>query len=161
MIRSRSLSSVFLALALLSTPAIAQVAGRLSGVVVDPSGAAVPGATIGVYMPGGKKPLLTGKSNGAGIFGFIAVQPDNYEVAIEAPGFAKRLIGNVKVDPVQETSLGSIKMELQSASQIVEVTTETQSIQLANAEVSSTITNDQIQNLPVLGRQVSNLFSTP
>ena len=59
--------------------------------------------------------LLTGQTNGAGIFSFIAVQPDLYQVVIEAPGFAKRQIGNVKVEPVQDTSLGVIKMELQSS----------------------------------------------
>ena len=161
MVRTRSRMSLYLSLALLvAMPAAAQVSGRLSGRVVDPSGAAVPGATVGVYMPGGKTPLLSGKTNEAGLFDFIAVQPDSYEVGVEAKGFAKRLIGDVKVDPVQETSLGSIKMEVQSASQVVEVTTEVQNVQLANAEVSSTITSTQVENLPVNGRQVSNLFST-
>jgi hypothetical protein len=161
MVRSRGLGSLILSMALVAAvPAFAQVAGRLSGRVIDASGAAIPGATVGVYMPGGKTPLLSGTTNEAGLFNFIAVQPERYEVAIEANGFAKRMIGDVKVDPVQENSLGSIKLEVQSASQVVEVTTEVQNVQLANAEVSSTITNTQVENLPVNGRQVSNLFST-
>jgi hypothetical protein len=158
---SRSLSTLYFFLSLLmAIPALAQVAGTLTGRVVDPSGAAVPGAKIGVYMPGGKAPLLSGKTNSAGLFSFIAVQPDNYEVAVEAAGFAKKRIAGVKVDPVQETSLGAIRMEVQSTTVTVEVTTEVQSVQLANAEVSSTITSQQVENLPVLGRQVSNLYST-
>ena len=161
MLRSRSLTSLFLSVALLAAmPASAQVAGTLTGRVVDASGAAVPGATIGVYMPGGKTPLLSGRTNAAGLFSFIAVQPDQYDVSVEAQGFAKKRIGDVHVDPVQETSLGTIKMEVQATSQVVDVTTEVQTVQLANAEVSSTITSTQVENLPVLGRQVSNLYAT-
>lgn len=161
MIGSRSLASLILPLALLAAmPASAQVAGTLSGRVIDASGAAIPGATVGVYMPGSRTPLLSGKTNGAGLFDFIAVQADTYEVGIEAKGFAKKLIGNVKIDPVQENSLGSIKLDVQSATQTVVVTSEVQTVQLANSEGSSTITNSQVENLPVLGRQVSNLFST-
>ena len=112
MAASRRPPSLTLSLALLAAiPAAAQVAGTLSGSVIDPSGAVVPGATVGIYMPGGKKPLLTGKTNGAGIFSFIAVQPDRYEVTIEATASPSAKIGNVKVEPVQETSLGAIKME--------------------------------------------------
>ena len=40
------------------------------------------------------------------------------------------------------------------------MTVETQTVQLANSEVSSTITSDQVQNLPVLNRQVAKLYST-
>ena len=115
---------------------------------------------MGVSLPGGKSPLLTGKTDDAGIFAFIAVNSGLYEVSVEAKGFAKTLIGNVKVDPVQEKSLGVIKLELQGTAQAVEVTTDTQSVQLATAEVSSTITSTQVENLPVLGRQVSALYST-
>ena len=144
----------------MALPVMAQVAGSLTGKVVDPSGAAIPGATIGVYMPGGKAPLLVAITNDAGVFAFIAVNPDVYDVSIEAKGFAKALIGAVKVDPIQERSLGIVKLELQSTSQVVDVTTEVQGVQLANSEVSSTITNEQVENLPVLGRQVSNLYAT-
>ncbi len=161
MVRCRSFTPFYLSLAFLATtPAFAQVAGTLTGRVTDPSGAAVPAAKVGVYMPGGKAPLLSGKTNEAGLFSFSAIQPETYEVVVEASGFAKRRIDQVKVDAVQETSLGTIKLEVQSSSQVVEVTTEVQSVQTANAENSTTITSTQVENLPVLGRQVSSLYST-
>ena len=149
-----------LATLMVALPGSAQVAGSLSGRVVDASSAAVPGAQVNVFMPGGKEPLLSGRTNGAGLFSFIAVHPDKYEVAIEARGFAKKLLQNVKVDPIQSTDLGAIKLDVQSASQVVDVTSESAAVQLANAEVSSTITATQVENLPVLGRQVSNLYVT-
>ena len=88
----------------------AQVAGRLSGSVLDSSGAAIPGATISVYVAGGKEPVLTGSSNEAGLFTFPAVRPETYDVVVESAGFAKATLRAVKVSPLQETGLGEIKL---------------------------------------------------
>jgi len=138
----------------------AQVAGRLSGSVIDQSGASIPGATVNVFLPGGKEPVLSGSTNEAGLFSFIAVRPDTYDIAVESKGFSKAMLRAVKVAPLQETGLPAIKLELQSAVVSVEVAADVQSVQLSNAEVTSTITATQVQNLPVLGRQVSSLFLT-
>jgi hypothetical protein len=144
----------------MASAASAQVAGRLSGSVVDQTGAAISGASVNVYMPGGKDPVFTGKSNNAGLFIFVSVRPAKYDLAVEAAGFARTMLRDVRVEPVQETGLGAIKLELASSKQTVDVMTEVQSVQLSNSEISATITNTQIDNLPVLGRQVSSLFTT-
>src|SRR5579863_221591 len=140
------MSRLFFLAVLTATPVVAQVAGSLTGKVVDPSGAIVPGATVGVYLAGGKAPLISGKTNSAGIFAFNPVQPETYRVAIDATGFGRMELAGVKVDPLQEKDLGAIKLTVQSASQVVEVTTEVQSVQLTNAEASNTITNEQVEN---------------
>ncbi|MBZ5585805.1 MAG: TonB-dependent receptor [Acidobacteriia bacterium] len=138
----------------------AQVAGRLSGSVVDPSGAVIPGATVNVFIPGGREPVLTGSTNEAGLFLFIAVRPETYDVSVEAAGFTKMNLRGVKVSPVQENSLGTIKLDVRSANQTVEVSAEAQAVNTTSGEVSTTITSQMVQNLPVLGRQVSALFQT-
>jgi hypothetical protein len=138
----------------------AQVAGRLSGLVVDQSGAPVPGAAVNVYVTGGKSPVLTGQTNEAGIFSFVTVRPDVYDVSVESKGFTRTMVHEVKISPVQETALPPVKLELQSTTTTVEVASDVQAVQLSNAEVSSTVTSTQVQNLPVLGRQVSTLFQT-
>jgi hypothetical protein len=142
------------------TAAYAQVAGRLSGTVVDASGAAVSPAMVSVYFTGGKEPVLKGTTNDAGIFFFIAVAAGRYDVAVEAKGFTRVVLRDVKVDPVQETGLPPIKLEVASAVQTIDVTTDAQTVQLSNAEVQSTITSSQIENLPLLGRQINALFNT-
>ncbi len=138
----------------------AQVAGRLSGSVVDQTGASIPGATVNLFIPGGKEPVVSGSTNEAGLFSFVAIRPDTYDVSVDAKGFNKAVVRQVKVAPIQETGLQPIKLEVQSATTSVEVAADVQSVQLTNAEVSSTITSQQVQNLPVLGRQVSTLFLT-
>ena len=138
----------------------AQVAGRLSGSVIDQTGASIPGATVNVFVPGGKEPVLSGTTNEAGLFSFIAVRPDTYDISVESKGFSRVLVRQVKVAPIQETGLGAIKLEVQSSVTSLEVAADANAVQLSNAEISSTITANQVQNLPVLGRQVTNLLLT-
>ena len=137
-----------------------QVAGRLSGSVIDASGAIVPGATINVFLTGGQEPVLTGQSNEAGLFLFIAVRPDTYDISIERQGFVKTTIRQVQVSPLQELQLPPVKLEVQATTTSVEVTADLQTVQSSNAEVATTITTTMIQNLPVLGRQVTNFFQS-
>ncbi|MBZ5576618.1 MAG: TonB-dependent receptor [Acidobacteriia bacterium] len=155
--RAILLLAVFL---IATTAASAQVAGSLSGSVIDPSGAVVPNATVNIYLAGGKEPVLAGKTNEVGLFVFIAMRPDTYDVGVEAQGFIKTTVRLVKVSPLQQVELPAIQLELQTAAQTVEVTSNVQSVQSTNAEVASTITNTMVQNLPVLGRQVTTFFQS-
>ncbi|HWD00155.1 MAG TPA: TonB-dependent receptor [Candidatus Sulfopaludibacter sp.] len=132
----------------------------MSGSVVDQSGAAIPGATVNVFVPGGREPVLTGKTNEVGLFTFMAVRPDTYDVGLEMTGFTRTFLRGVKVDPLQERALGAIKMEVQSATTSVDVAAEVPTVQLSGNENTTTITATQVQNLPVLGRQVTSLFQT-
>jgi len=145
---------------LAATCGLAQVAGRLSGRVVDASDAVVQGATVNVYFADGKEPVLTGRTNDAGLFLFIAVRPDTYDVSVEAKGFVKTTFRRVTVSPLQEMELPTIKLEVQSTTQSIDVTADVQSVQSTSGEVATTITNTMVQNLPVLGRQVSVFFQT-
>ncbi|MBL8231413.1 MAG: TonB-dependent receptor [Bryobacterales bacterium] len=154
------MSKLGVGLFLLSTSLFAQVNGRLAGIVTDPSGAAVPNAQVDVLVPGGVQAVYSAKTNDAGLFSFSAVRPEIYEVVISAPGFSRFNAKKVKVDPLTETSLGTVKLEVASTEQTVEVVAGVEAIQLTSNELSTTVTRQQIQDLPALGRQVSALFTT-
>jgi hypothetical protein len=149
---------ILVVLFLVSLSVYAQQTGRLTGTVLDPAGAAVPNASVSLYLPEGSSPLLKTTTNSAGIFDLIAVRPDLYTLQIESPSFAKYTVRDVRVEPVRQLTLPDIKLSLASTSQTVEVTASAQGITLATAEVASTTTQEQIRNLPVLDRQISNLF---
>jgi len=152
--------SVLLLSAAFAALALAQVNGRLTGSVVDPSGAAVPNATVNVYLPSGKTPVLTTKTTSAGLFDFTGVRPDTYRVEVSAAGFATINQQNVVVDPVRQTTLAPIQVQVQSTSQSVDVVANTAIVDTSTVEVNSTISQSQVTNLPVLDRQVNNLFYT-
>jgi hypothetical protein len=138
----------------------AQVTGRISGAVIDPSGAAIPNAKVSVLLPGGQTPLLSTETNSEGIFDFSAVRPDLYNLAVDAAGFLKFTLSDLKVDASKHVALPAIRLGLQSSTQTVEVSANTASVDMASAEIATTVSANQIANLPVLDRQISNLFAT-
>ena len=152
-------SSVLLVFAL-SFNLLAQVNGRLTGTVLDPSGAPVPAAKVEVFISGGASALLQTVTNQDGLFTFSALRPETYDVAITTPGFTKVSLRSVKVDALKDTSLGALKLEVASSTQVVEVSAEVQGVQLGGSELVSTISREQVQNLPTASRQLSTLFAT-
>jgi hypothetical protein len=94
------------------------------------------------------------------LFSFGAVRPDFYDLAVEAAGFNRYVSKNVKIDPNVENSLAAIKLDVQQIQQSVEVSATATTVQTTNNEVTATLTQSQVRNLPVLDRQVSNLFRT-
>jgi len=138
----------------------AQVQGRLSGTVVDPSGAPVPDAEVQLFLAGGKAAVLSARSNERGAVSFVSVRPETYTVSVEARGFRKELVRGVKVDPAQETPLGLIRLEVGALTEIVEVSASGQSVQVSNAEISTTLTNEQLRHLPTINRNPIALIYT-
>lgn len=138
----------------------AQVAGRLAGRVVDPTGAAVPNATVSLSLPGGKTAVLSTNTTAEGSFSLAAVRPDLYDLTVDAAGFAKTTTRGVRVDPNSETAVPAIRLEISSSAQTVEVSENAASVQTTSPDVVSTLTQAQIQNLPAINRQVSALFIT-
>ena len=66
----------------------------------------------------------------------------------------------MKIDPARETSLPAIKLELAAVTQSVDVTADVQTVQTSNAEISTTVTNEQVRRLPMLDRDPMALIAT-
>jgi hypothetical protein len=141
-------------------PLHAQTAGRLSGSVVDQSGAAVPNAKISLYLHGGNKPLISTQTTSDGLFSIGTLRAESYDISVEASGFNVNKLVEIKIDVAAETSLPPIKMQVASSSQSVQVTESAASVNTTNIEVNQEITKEQLDALPALDRQVSTLFLT-
>jgi hypothetical protein len=151
---------VILAIVLGCVPAFAQFSGRLSGTVLDSSGAPVPDATVGLYLSGGAKPLLATKTARDGAWHFIGVRATDYDITVESAGFAKFSLRGVTVDPANETDVPTITLKPASLNQSLDVVADAQKVETGNAEISDTIDVDQIQKLPVLDRDPLYLLQT-
>jgi Carboxypeptidase regulatory-like domain/TonB dependent receptor-like, beta-barrel len=149
-----------LILALLAGSAPAQVTGRLTGSVSDSTGAAIPGAVVDLLLAGGSKPVLTTVTTPEGLFSFTNVRPESYDLSVSSQGFLKYSLRGVKIDPARETSLPKIQLELATVTQSVDVTADVQTVQTSNAEVATTVTNEQVRRLPMLDRDPMSLIST-
>jgi hypothetical protein len=138
----------------------AQSTGRISGSIYDGSGAPVPGATVHLQRAGSAAAIQTTTASSDGLFSFAAVQAGSYDISVESSGFAKYDYRGLIVNASRETVVPTVKLELKSVEQSIEVSSQVQSVQTATVENSTTVTQQQVTNLPVLDRQVSNLFLT-
>ncbi|MGD1096103.1 MAG: carboxypeptidase-like regulatory domain-containing protein, partial [Bryobacteraceae bacterium] len=107
----------------------AQGSASLTGSVVDPSGAAVPGAAVNLLLHGGKKALISTRTTNNGFFSVESVRPELYDLVIEAPGFQTFRLENVKIDSARATDLAAIKLELARTTTSVQVTAGSETVQ--------------------------------
>ena len=156
----RYVCGILFASMFLAASANAQMSGRISGSVIDATGAAVGGADVELYLAGGQKPLLVSKTSAEGLYNFIGVRPADYDLAVSAKGFIRSVLHGITVDMARETDVPRIKLELAGVTQSVEVSAEVQGVDVATAEVSTTVSMDQIKNLPILDRDVLSIMQT-
>jgi hypothetical protein len=140
--------------------AVAQTNGRLTGSVVDPTGAAVPKATVSLLLHGGKRALLATLTNNEGSFTIESVRPETYDVVVDAPGFESYRLENARIDSARSTDLAEIKLSLAAAATSIEVSGGAETVQTSSTAVATTITSDQIQRLPVADRNPLAFIST-
>ncbi len=141
-------------------PALAQFSGRVTGTVMDSSGAAIPGAKVDLYIAGGQKPVLSVTTSAEGLFHFIGVRPADYDLTVESTGFVKAGIRGITVDAARETDVPAIKLALAAVKQTLDVSAELQGVETTSAEISGTISFDEIRNLPILDRDVLSVLQT-
>ena len=66
----------------------------------------------------------------------------------------------MRIDPARQNALPPITLSVASSTQTVDVSANETIVDIASAEIATTVSQAQITNLPVLGRQIVNLFNT-
>jgi hypothetical protein len=153
---ARFIALAALSALLLGSVAVAQTSvsnGSISGAVTDASGAVVPNAKVIMTGPTGQ--TLHAVTSGAGTYSSGALVPGTYSVRAEAKGF-KTTQMSLDVQ-VNNTANGNIKLEIGQESTVVEVQAGTVQINTEQAEVQGVLTAQQIENLPVNGRNFLDL----
>lgn len=103
----------------------AQSTGTLRGLVSDPSGAVVPGATVAILQSGG--PTRSAKTNSNGTYEISNLPPGKYTVTANAQGFNVFVQNDVEVNGGQVSQF-NIPLEIQVEQQKVNVEEETLSL---------------------------------
>src|SRR5581483_10065120 len=144
---------------IISIPANSQslISGDVTGVVTDPSGAALPNATVTLKNTGTGQTQTT-TTNGTGAYRFSLLPPGGYTVQAEASGF-QTTTQNVSV-VVGQASAVNIQLSVGAESQTVEVTAEGGVIQTQNGNISTTFTPEQIENVPNPGNDLSYIVQS-
>jgi len=128
--------------------------GSIQGSVTDPSGAVVSGAKVTISEKSkGVSSVRTSDSKGSYTSGSLI--PGVYSVRVEAPGFKTTEVPvTVQVD---NTANANVKLEVGQTSQVVEVEASSVQVNTEQPTVQGVITENQIANLPVNGRNFLDL----
>src|SRR5918993_3471464 len=151
--------SVLLLLTALALPALASAQttlGRVTGTVLDQSGGVLPGATV-TLTNSGTGAVLTTVSGDSGAFLFPQVPVGTYKIKVELEGFKAAEFTEATVAVGQEYSL-TAKLELGTVSDVVTVTAGASLVQTSSPEVTSTVMQSQVLNIPLANRDVTNLI---
>ncbi|MGA8730222.1 MAG: carboxypeptidase regulatory-like domain-containing protein [Terracidiphilus sp.] len=155
---------VFAALSLVLVPAALILApgslraqtltsGDIAGTVMDSSGAVVPNAKVKATNTGtgAAKEVV---SDAAGNYRISLLQPGSYTVTVTSPGFQSQQFNLVIA--VGQIANQNFKLEIAQGVQTVEVMgAEVPLLQTDTSEMSTTITQEQVQNLPNPGGDVT------
>jgi Carboxypeptidase regulatory-like domain len=151
----RHLAPAFVACAVLSSPCSGQTLSVLQGHVVDPSNAALAGATIAIRndATGFAASIDAGPE---GRYRIVAIPEGTYLVKVEAAGFRTEVITALAID-IGRTVVRDFQLAIADQTETVVVAAEVPLIDRATASVSDVVTRPTIQEIPLNGRHFIDL----
>lgn len=128
------------------------VQGVVTGVVTDPSGGSVPGATVTLTNTGTNISQST-TTESEGRYRFSLVPPGNYSFEVKAANFAAFKASGMVVEASQTVTFNA-RLELAGAITSVEVTSQTPLVQTETSELSTQIDRLTIENAALPDRDI-------
>ena len=123
-------------------------AADLQGVVRDPTGAVVVGATVTARNLGTNTSKTT-MTNDNGGYLILNLVPGDYEVTVEAANFKKTALPDVKVTVGQRADL-DIALEVGQVSEVVTISGATaELVETSKTAIATTVDLQRIENLPI------------
>jgi hypothetical protein len=133
-------------------PAMPQATnGLISGRVVDPSSAAIPGATVAVINESTGIRESSTQTNTRGYFVFPALLPATYSLTAKKLGFKTLRKTGLVLLAAQRLSVGNLRLTLGSTRTVVTVSGAGTPVQTTSSEISAVISSSQMAALPSLG----------
>src|SRR5260370_30775017 len=131
--------------------------GAVTGVMADPIGAIVPGATITLTQLGTNLSLST-TTDSSGRYLFPALSPGQYSLKCTGKGFRTTTISQLQVEVLKAFTL-DIKLELGAQSEVIEVVAATGAeLQTNDASIGTVISGNLLDHLPSQQRSITALL---
>ncbi|WP_263371755.1 carboxypeptidase-like regulatory domain-containing protein [Granulicella cerasi] len=133
-------------------PAFAQFESGVEATVVDPSGAAVPGATMSLTN---QATHITNQAtaNGAGYLHILQLPVGTYTAEVKAPGFKAWKLTDIVVEGRTVRTVYP-KLSLGSETTTVSVEADTQQIETSRGNIGRTLETKTVQESPMLGQNI-------
>src|SRR5258705_12333517 len=131
--------------------------GGVNGTVTDPARAAIPGATATLHNTATNIDT-TANTNGNGFFTFVNVQPGQYSLTVKTAGFKAAQVAEFTVG-VNQTVTQDMTLSIGAVNETVTVQSQAEMIQQSSAELGSVIPLKAVQDLPLNGRNFTQLLT--
>ncbi len=124
--------------------------GQLQGLVTDPNGGALPGATVTATneATGFFRRTVTSKD---GLYRLDFLPSGTYDIRVDMNGFKSEIKKGVAVSLGSAVSI-DFKLKISSVKEEIVVTAQAPVVDTSSANITSTVTSNQIENLPLNGR---------
>jgi Carboxypeptidase regulatory-like domain/TonB-dependent Receptor Plug Domain/TonB dependent receptor len=127
------------------------------GTVLDPQGLPVEGANVTLTNVGTNYSYATTTSS-TGAFRYDRLDAAVYRVSVTTANFRVAVVDNIKLDAATNYSVPPIKLEVGSKTETITVEAGAEVVNTTDTEVSSTVEKKQIDDLPILDRNVISLL---
>jgi hypothetical protein len=130
--------------------------GRISGRVLDQTGAAIPGASVTVKndRTGESRTVTT---DDGGTYFVSALKASTYTITATANGFTQQELKEQPLSVGQALNL-DISLGTGQVSGVVDILASSEAINTSSASMSATVNEREVEGLPVNGRQLSQLY---
>jgi outer membrane receptor protein involved in Fe transport len=149
---------VIATMAAMTTLANAQVRfGSILGTVSDSTGASLADATVKITNLGTNE-TRTAKTTSAGTYSFPNLNAGVYRLDVEVAGFKRFTQERVEVQVDLATRVDAV-MQVGSVTESVTVTSEAPPLQTDSASLGVTISQREVESIPLSGRNVNNMLT--
>ena len=139
-------------------PAQAQVAtASINGVVTDTSGAVVPQVQVVLHNVA-TNVEQTATTNASGNYVFVEVLPGRYTLRVTKVGFSTATENEFEVS-VNQTATHDITLTVGATTTNVTVQAVAAGIEVSTAELGTAVSTNEVNNLPLNGRNFTELLS--
>ncbi len=146
-----------LVLALASSVHAQGLTGQMSGSVVDSSSSVLPGANVTVTNTG-TQATRTVPTDANGVFTVTDLLAGRYEVSVTLDGFKTYVQREIQLSANERVALRPIRLEVGALNETISVTAEAARVQTLSGERSGTITQDQIQDVSLKGKDYMGML---
>ncbi|MGH9671666.1 MAG: carboxypeptidase regulatory-like domain-containing protein, partial [Bryobacteraceae bacterium] len=136
----------------------AQQFTSVSGLVVDPTGAVVPGARLTLESLT-RGTMRTATSDREGRYVFAQVQPDRYKLTARSAGFTDVIVNELVLQVNTPASVEIRFEKIGAVAETISVTGEAALVSTTDATLGNTINMTAITQLPFFARNVVNLLA--
>ena len=149
--------AVWMLFSFLSAPMYAKVAAGISGIVTDPKGAVVPGATIkATAIETGI--IETQQTNSEGFYAFLDLPPGHYDVEVSHAGFEVFRQTGVLLD-LDSAKVLNVKLTVGQVSEQVEVSSSAVQLDTGSTQMGEVISGETMTSVPLVTRSYTDLLA--